>query len=140
MYKHSVEYIDFNDNPRKEDVYFHLSVPEVTRLQAEIGKDIQEHIKDLTDNKDFKELLGFLERVLLNSYGQKTSDGKSFHKSKELRDHFEYSQAYAEVFEDMMTKPELARKFGESVAATGRQNANKPNQVTPHVVQDTHQE
>lgn len=131
MFKHTVEYIDFNGTERKEDLYFHLSLPEVTRLQAEIGKPIEEHIQTLTANQNLKDLLDFLEQILLNAYGQKTSDGKSFYKNKKLRDEFEYSQAYAEVFEQFLTKPDLARKFGEGVADNGK---GKKNSVTPKVV------
>lgn len=131
MFKHNVEYTDFNGNERKEELYFHLSLPEVTRIEAEIGKPLSDYTKELADNMDMKRLLEFLERILLNSYGKKTSDGKSFHKSKELREEFEYSQAYAEIFEQMLTNPDLARKFGEGVADNGKA---KKNQVSPQVV------
>lgn len=131
MFKHNVKYNDFNGNERNEDLYFHLSLPEVTRLEAEIGKPLPEYTKDLADNMDMKKLLDFLERILLQSYGRKTPDGKSFHKSKEMRDEFEYSQAYAEIFEQMLTNPDLARKFGEAVANDGK---DRKNQVTPSVV------
>lgn len=133
MFKHTVEYVDFNGSQRKEDLYFHLSLPEVTRLEAEIGKPLEEHIKELTTNQKLNDLLAFLERMMLNSYGQKTSDGKSFHKSKDIRDAFEYSNAYAEVFEQMMTDPDLARKFGENVADNGK---TKKNQIAPKVVEN----
>lgn len=131
MFKQTIEYTDFNGAERKEDFYFHLSSPEVLRLEAEIGRPISEHTKELVDNKDMKKLLDFLEKMILNSYGKKTSDGKSFHKSKELRDEFEYSQAYAELFEQLLTNPDLARKFGESVADNGKP---RKNQVSPQVV------
>ena len=131
MFKHNVEYVDFNGNQRKEDLYFHLSLPEVTRLEAEIGGPLEVHIKELTTNQRLHELLAFLEKMMLNAYGQKTSDGKSFHKSKAIRDEFEYSQAYAEIFEQIITDPELARKFGENVADNGKP---KKNQVTPKIV------
>lgn len=131
MFKQNVTYTDFNGVERKEDFYFHLSLPEVTRIEAEIGKPIEEHTKELTDRRDMKSLLSFLEMIILNSYGRKTTDGKSFHKSKELREEFEYSQAYAEFFEMLLTKPELAQKFGSSVADNGKA---KKNQVRPEVV------
>lgn len=131
MFKHTVTYKDFNGNDRKEDLYFHLSLPEVTRIQAEIGKDIQDHVKELVDNQNLKNLLEFLEMMMLNSYGQKSSDGKVFNKTKEIRHAFEYSQAYAEIFEQMMTNPELAKKFGEAVSDNGK---DKKNQVAPQVV------
>lgn len=131
MFKHSVEYVDFNGSDRKEDLYFHLSLPEVTRLEAEIGMGLEDYIKGLTTNQELNTLLAFLERMLLSSYGQKTSDGKSFIKSQVIREAFEYSQAYAEIFEQVLSNPDLARKFGENVADNGK---SKKNQVTPKVV------
>lgn len=133
MFKHTVAYVDFNGQQRKEDLYFHLSLPEVTRMEAEIGRPIQEHLEELVERQELKQLLDFLEKVLLNSYGQKTSDGRSFHKSPEARSAFEYSQAYAEIFEQVLTDKELARKFGEGVADNGKA---KKNQVQPSVVQE----
>lgn len=131
MFKHTVTYNDFNGTERTDELYFHLSLPEVTRLEAEIGKPIEEHVKELAANKNMKDLLAFLERVLLSSYGRKTSDGRSFYKSKDLREEFEYSQAYAEIFEQLLTNTELANKFGKAVADNGQ---NRKNQVAPQVV------
>lgn len=133
MFKQNITYTDFNGMERKEDFHFHLSLPEVTRMEAKVGKPIGEYAKELSEGGDMDKLLGFLEEMVLNSYGKKTSDGKSFHKSKELRTEFEYSQAYAELFEQLITTPDLARKFGEGVADNGKP---KKNQVAPHVVQE----
>ncbi len=132
MFKQTITYIDFNGVERKDDFYFHLSLPEVTRMEAEIGRPLQDHVKDLVANQDLKTLIDFLERMILNSYGRKTSDGKSFHKSRELRQEFEFSQAYAELFEMLLTNPELAKKFGEGVADNGKA---KKNQVQPKVIE-----
>jgi hypothetical protein len=125
MFKQNITYVDFNGVERKEDFYFHLSLPEVTRFEAEIGRSMEEHVKDLVANQDLKTLIDFLEKMILNSYGRKTSDGKSFHKSKELRLEFEHSQAYAELFEMLLTSRELAEKFGEGVADNGKATKNK---------------
>jgi hypothetical protein len=132
MFKQTIEYNDFNGNARTEDFYFHLFTHEVTRIEAEIGKKLEDHTKDLVASGDLKELLDFLERIILNSYGKKTTDGRSFHKSPELRREFEYSNAYAELFEKFLTDPELARKFGEGVGDNGK---TKKNVVEPTVVQ-----
>jgi len=131
MFKHNIEYVDFNGTPRKEDFYFHLSSPEVTRLQAEIGKPMEVYIQDLTASQDVKTMLEFLERMVLSSYGVKTSDGKSFHKSKELREQFEHSQAYAELFEQLLLNPDLTRAFAEGVVDNLK---GRKNQVAPTVV------
>jgi hypothetical protein len=129
MFKQNIEYVDFNGNERKEDFYFHLSTPEVIRLEAEIGEPIDVHTKRLSAEMNLAALLAFMEKMILNAYGKKTTDGKSFHKSKELREEFENSQAYAEFFEMLIKNPELAQRFGSSVADNGK----KKNQVQPQV-------
>lgn len=131
MHKQTINYVDFNGVERQEDFYFHLSLPEVTRIEAEIGMPIPEYTEQLTNNKNLNELLKFLERVILSSYGQKTQDGRSFHKTTALREEFENSQAYAELFEVLLTDPEVARKFGEGVTNSGKA---KRNSVAPQVV------
>lgn len=133
MFKHKVKYVDFNGTDREEELYFHLSLPEVTRIEAEIGRPIDVHVKDLVANQKLSELLAFLEKMMLSSYGHKTSDGRSFKKTEEIRNEFEYSQAYAELFEEMLTNPSLAEKFGTHVAETGK---SKKNKVEPKVVTD----
>ena len=125
MLKHKIAYTDFNGMEREEDFYFHLSVPEVTRLEAELGTDLGTYAQTIASNQDVDKLLAFLEKIVLTSYGKKTSDGKSFYKSPELRTEFEYSQAYAELFQELITNPELAQKFGEKVAEqVGKKAAN----------------
>lgn len=133
MFKHTVQYVDFNGQERKDDLYFHLASHEVIRLEAEIGKSLETYINELQINNKLDELLKFLERVFLNSYGEKTSDGKSFYKSKAIREAFEYSVAYAELFEEVVNNPELAKKFGQNVA---EKNKATKNQVAPTVVSD----
>lgn len=124
MFKHNIKFTDFNGNERQEDFYFHLSLPEVTRIEAEIGMPLDKYAQQLASEMNIKDLIQFLEKIVLNSYGKKTADGRSFHKSKELREEFEYSQAYAELFEQLLMTPDLARKFGASVADNGKAAKN----------------
>ena len=131
MFKHKIDYVDFNGTQRSEDFYFHLSLPEVTRLEAEIGKPLNQYAQEVAANQNIKELLDFIEKMVLSSYGQKSADGKSFLKSEEIRKEFEHSQAYAELFEQLLTNAELAEKFGSSVADNGKP---RKNQVAPSVV------
>lgn len=135
MFKHTVEYNDFNGNERTEDLYFHLATHEVTRLEASIGMSLEDHITELQTNQKVPELLAFLEKVMINAFGVKSADGKTFRKTKEIHEEFEYSQAYAELFEQVVTNPDLARKFGEGVAE--KAGNKKKNTVDPKVVSPT---
>ena len=133
MFKHTIEYQDFNGIERSEDFYFHLSTPEVVRLEAKLGTTIEEYTKTIANQQDLTKMLDFLEDLVLGSYGKKTSDGKSFIKNQELRTEFEYSQAYAELFEEILLNKDLAVKFGEGVAETSR-SKRKKNTVEPKIV------
>lgn len=124
MFKKEIKYVDFNGVEREEDFYFHLSLPEVTRIEAEAGETLKDHIQNLITNNQVKELLDFLEKVILTSYGRKTPDGRSFTKNKELREEFENSPAYAEFFEQLITDEGLANEFGEKVADNGKTRKN----------------
>lgn len=133
MYKKTVKYVDFNGTEREEDLYFHLSLPEVTRIEAEAGDSLKDHLTNLVKDNNMKELLGFLEKIILMSYGTKTPDGRSFIKNKEIREKFENSQAYAEFFEMIITTEGMAGEFGEKVAA---KKEKRDDQVNPVVVSE----
>lgn len=122
MFKQNIKYTDFNGDTRNEDFYFNLSLPEVTRIEAKIGTSIEKYTKQITETQDLKAILDFFEDTVLTAYGEKTADGRSFHKSPELRSNFENSQAYAELFEMLLTDADLARKFAEGIANNGKQN------------------
>lgn len=133
MHKQPITYVDFNGTERTEDFYFHLSTPEVVRLEAEVGTSLEDHTKTLAQNGEAQPLLQFLEKVILMSYGVKSTDGRSFKKSPEIRQEFEYSQAYAEFFEQIIKDPSLARKFAEGIVDNGKA---RKNTVAPTVVQN----
>lgn len=130
MIKQQLTYVDFNNLERTEDFYFHLSLPEAVRLEAKLGNPLDKHAKLLAANNDTNGMIEFLESVILDSYGVKTEDGRSFKKSPQLREEFEYSNAYAELFQLLIVDPDLAHKFGQGVADNGK---GKKNQVEPKV-------
>lgn len=129
MLKKNIKYVDFNGIERDEDFYFHLSTPELTRMEAKYGGDIFEHIMHTVDNEDFMGMVSVLEDLILSSVGEKTTDGRSFMKSKEIRDKFENSQAYAELFEEIFTDPEASRAFGEGIVTPASPNEEKQRQI-----------
>lgn len=128
MLKKRIKYTDFNGTEREEDFYFHMSSVEVTRFEAKLnGKSIEEYAKELDANKDADKALRFMEDIILNSYGKKSSDGRTFLKTPEIRLEFEYSQAYAELFEDMILNPESAKKFAMGIV----EKTKGPDNIAP---------
>lgn len=117
MLKHTVTYTDFNGDEVTEDLYFHLSIPEIAKLEAKFGKELVTYAKELAKKEDANGMIEFLEEMVLGAYGEKTKDGRSFHKDPQARKDFEYSQAYAELFKQLILDQEFGQKFGEGLVA-----------------------
>ena len=120
MLKKTVKYYDFNGDEASETLYFNLTTTEVAKLSAEFGGDIEKHIKRITAAEDMNAMLTFIEKLILASYGEKSEDGKRFAKTAALREEFESSAVYAELFEQLLLNPEEAKAFGEGLAHGAR--------------------
>lgn len=132
MYKHTVTYTDFNGDERKEDLLFHLSVLEVTRFEAKYGASIEDYASSLSVNSDANKLIEFLEDLILTAHGKKSPDGRTFIKNPALREEFSNSIAYAQLFEEILKNPDLAKRMGEGIAERPQKKA--ANTVAPTVV------
>ena len=71
-------------------------------------------------------MINFIEELVLNAYGKKSPDGKSFIKTPEIRKEFEYSQAYAELFEELLTNQDETERFANGIATQTKQ-MNQPS-------------
>ena len=121
MFKKTIKYTDFNGTSREEDYYFHMSVPEVARMEAKLGgMSLPDYAKQLQADQDADLIIQFMENIILTAYGKKSSDGKNFLKGPKIREEFEYSQAYAELFEELILSEEKAGAFAEGVAMQTR--------------------
>lgn len=117
MIKKTIKYVDLEGNELVEDFYFHLFSPEVVRIEASTGMDLKSYIQKLTADQDAEKMVAFLEKIILTAYGSRANGGKSFIKTPEATKEFEYSQAYAELFEEIITTPEKAQEFATGITS-----------------------
>ena len=127
MIKKTISYVDFNGTQRNDDYYFHLSVPEATRFVARFGEQGWEAgIKNIVDSRDLTEVLDLFEDIILTSYGQKSPDGRTFVKNKEMRENFSNSEAYAQLFEELVMSPDAMTQFAKGIGmSTAQQLTSK---------------
>lgn len=132
MIKKTISYVDFNGTQRNDDYYFHLSVPEATRFAARFGEQGWEAgIKKIIDSGDLRDVLDLFEDVILTSYGQKSPDGRTFVKNKEMRESFSNSEAYAQLFEELIMSPDAMTQFAKGIGmSTAQQLASKATEPT----------
>lgn len=127
MIKKTISYVDFNGTERQDDYYFHLSVPEATRFAARFGEQGWEAgIKKIVESGDLREVLDLFEDIILTSYGQKSPDGRTFIKNKEMRENFSNSEAYAQLFEELIKSEDAITQFAKGIGmSTAQQLASK---------------
>lgn len=111
MLKKTIEYIDLNDEKRKEDFYFNFTKSELTELELSEDGGLSNMIKRLVSANNTKEIVTLFKRIILKSYGEKSDDGRYFKKSEELSNNFYNSPAYDALFLELVSDPEKASSF-----------------------------
>lgn len=115
MLKQTISYTDFNGQQVTEDLHFHLSTPDHVRLAAKYGGDLAEYLEKVAKSDDPVKMIAIIEEIIKAAYGEKSKDGKHFVKTPEIVEQFNYSQAYAELFESIILDPAKAEAFAAGV-------------------------
>ena len=129
MIKWPITYTDYNGETITEDFYFHLNKAELTTMQFEANGNFSQYLERLVNERDIKSLGQEFRKIILNSYGKKSDDGRLFRKSQEMRDEFEQSEAYSELFMDLVTDEDKATKFIKGILPSDLQNQEHPNKL-----------
>lgn len=111
MIKKTITYLDMTGTEITEAFYFHMFPHEATRLQWKYGVSLENHVNNIQENKDGKQAIQLVEDIILGSYGKRSDDNKSFMKPPELTKAFEYSVAYANLFEELILNPKKLEEF-----------------------------
>ena len=111
MIKWTVEYTDYNDNPVKEDLYFHLNKAELMEMNLNANGAYGEFINRIANSRDYKALGEEFKNIILKGYGVKSDDGRTFRKSPEMAKEFEQSEAYATLYMELISDADKLAKF-----------------------------
>lgn len=137
MLKKTIKYTDYNGVERSEDFYFNLSPMEMTRLSVEYPEGYKEHIQNVLDNNNGKELLKMFEYLVALSYGKKTEDGKHFEKSDSIRENFLNCPAYDALLVELSSNTDAATTFFVSlIPAELAKEAKKQMDGNPSVPEE----
>ncbi|MEG1515802.1 MAG: hypothetical protein RSD95_13010, partial [Clostridia bacterium] len=68
-------------------------------------------IEKITNEKDNRRLFELFKEIVLRAYGEKSADGKRFIKSKELSDGFTQTEAYSELFIELIVNGDAMAAF-----------------------------
>lgn len=112
MLTKTITYTDFDGVERKEKYYFNLTKAEMLEFDAKYADKggIMKYLTWLVENNKTNELIQAFKEMILRSYGERTSTGR-FVKSQEIRDSFMATDAYSELFMEVVSSQEAATAF-----------------------------
>lgn len=115
MLKKTIKYTDYNGIEREETFWFNLSKAEIADMELSSKGGMQAYIQAIIDEQDNKELVRLFKEVILKSYGKKSIDGKRFEKSEELSKEFSETEAYVELYMELVGDANKAAEFINAV-------------------------
>jgi hypothetical protein len=115
LLKKSITYTDFNGDEVTEDFYFNLTKAELIEIEMAHEGGLSESLKKIVKSEDGAKIMAEFKYIILMAYGERSLDGKRFSKSQHLREQFESTEAYSELFVSLVTDPEAAAEFVQGV-------------------------
>lgn len=115
MLKKNIKYVDYDGIERAEDFYFNLNKAEVIELQLGTVGGLTKTLEKIVQEKDASRIIEYFKTLILKAYGEKSADGRRFVKSQELRDAFEQTEAYSELFMELASNAKMAAEFVNGV-------------------------
>ena len=116
MLKKTITYTDYDGLERTEEFRFNLTKAELVDMELTTAGTFSETMKRIIAKKDIIRIAKLFKELLLKSYGVKSDDGKRFIKSQELSEAFSQTEAYSDLYIELLSNPEEAAKFFAEVA------------------------
>lgn len=115
MYRMKTTYVDYEGNNQEDVLYFNLNKAEVGKLQMRMDGKFIDYLQNLIEKKRIEDLYDFFYNLLLDSYGEKDPSGKKFIKSKQIREDFENSIAFAEALMEIIGDVDKMSAFTKGI-------------------------
>lgn len=116
MLKKTITYTDYDGLERTEEFRFNLTKAELVDMELTTAGTFSETMKRIIAEKDIIRIAKLFKELLLKSYGVKSDNGKRFIKSQELSEAFSQTEAYSDLYIELLSNPEEAAKFFAEVA------------------------
>ena len=111
MLKKTITYTDYNGNKRTENFYFGLNKAELMDMELSVTGGMRQLLQMIIDKQDIPRIIDSFKKLIRASYGEKSPDGRRFIKSEELTDAFVQTEAYSELYMEMLSDADKAAAF-----------------------------
>ena len=118
MLTRKITYTDYNGVERTETFRFNLTQSEIVEMQMETEGGLDKLLQKIIDAKAETKLIGLFKNLVLKAYGEISDDGKRFVKSAEISEAFSQTEAYNQIFMELITDTGKATKFVNEILPT----------------------
>lgn len=111
MLKKLIKYTDYDGHERSENFYFYMSKAELMEMELGTVGGMQNLIQLIIDKQDIPKIMEAFKTIILKAYGEKSPDGRRFIKSEELSKAFSQTEAYSNLYMELITDADAAARF-----------------------------
>lgn len=115
MLKKTMTTVDFGGTERTEDYYFNLTRAEIMEMELTTEGGLVQMINRITAAQSQLELAKLFKQIICKSYGVLSPDGRKFIKNQAVLEDFLATQAYSDLYMEMLTNTEAATEFFNNV-------------------------
>lgn len=141
MLAQKITYTDYNGIKKTKTFYFNLNKREIQQLALGNGQmSYQQYLLEIANANDVRRLTNLVKDIILMAYGERSDDGESFIKNDKIREKFEYSAAFDELYDTLSSDEEAAARFFVGLLPPNlRGEAGSPDDVVRRAKKDTDQ-
>lgn len=111
MLERAFTYEGFDGKTYTDTWGFYLSKADLLEIQLGSFVGLDALMRQLIDAKDGKSIMAIVKEIILKSVGKPSADGRHFIRNEEVRQDFQQTEAYSQLFEELVTDAEKAAEF-----------------------------
>ena len=111
MLKKTIKFTDYNGNERTKDFWFNLNRAELAEMELRQKNGMDAMLNKMVEEEDRDKLITFFKDLIKMSIGEKSDDGQYFFKDEEIVRKFIASEAYTELWLELINSTEAAVAF-----------------------------
>lgn len=111
MLKRLIKYTNFNDEEVTEEFYFNFTTAELAEMELSTFGGMAQMLKNIIATNDGGEIIRIFKKILMDSVGRRSEDGRKFIKNPEIRNDFLDSGAFSALFMELITDIDSGAKF-----------------------------
>lgn len=111
MLKKTITYKDLDGNELTEDFYFHLSKATIAKMELSRSGGLTTYLREIVAKDDPQKIIDAFEDIIKRTIGRRSEDGKGFIQNDEIANAFMATEAYSNLFYELVTDGVKSAEF-----------------------------